>query len=140
MTDIDLSKTSTINSPRVSRTITIDIEDNVPKKPCCPGCGHEEFEGFSTGYGPFRRCKKCRHEWGAGGISSFVMLNPEDREEMKDFQAGLAQESAYNEAQALGDANDLIAASRMAEKTSGSNINRGLWNEQLENYLNDYDY
>jgi len=136
---LDLSKTSTLN-PRTIKSVTIDIEQNIPKKPCCPACKHEEFEGFSTGYGPFRRCKKCKNEWGAGGMSSMVMLAPEEKEEMKDFQAGLEQEVAYNEAMALGEANDLIAANRMNEKTSGSNVNRSLWNEQLVNYFNDYDY
>jgi len=137
---IDLSKTSTISTSRAAKVITIDIEQNAPKKICCPECKYDEFEGVSTGYGPFRRCKKCRYEWAAGGVSSLAMISPEEREEMKNFQAGLAQENAYNEIMDIGAANDLIADVRLAEKTSGSSTNRSFWNQQLEEYIDDNNY
>ena len=68
------------------------------------------------------------------------MISPEEREEMKNFQAGLAQENAYNEIMDIGAANDLIADVRLAEKTSGSSTNRSFWNQQLEEYIDDNNY
>lgn len=118
------------------KVIEIDITDNFKKPITCPQCGNGNFEGFSTGYGPYRRCLdvKCRYEWPCGGISAMVMMSSEEKEALREFHNNMTQDEAYNKAVSIADDLDRLEEVRHNEKMSGSNVNRSFWNEYLRQW------
>jgi len=134
----DLSKTS---NKKTGKVIELDLEDNFRKPPVCPKCQHPEFEGFSTGFGAYRRCLKCNNEWPLGGLSVMLNLSQPEKEQLREFHQGMAQDEAYNKAISLAEDIDRVEDVKMAEKLSGSGVNRSFWNDYIEQWNSDeWDY
>ena len=126
---------------RSGKIIDLDLEENYKKPPTCPKCGNKDFEGFSTGFGPYRRCLKpqCRFEWPCGGFSEYILIPKDIKEHIKEIHNDMAQDEAYNKIVSMQEDMELIENVKDNERLSGSSSNKDFWNRYMSSWDQEYE-
>lgn len=131
---IDLSKTS--DKGKSTKVDFSEVVSNLRKKPCCPKCSSEEFDGFSTAFAPMRRCRKCNNEWG-GGSGVVIPMSKDEKEQLKEFHASMERDDVYTKLQSLADDVEIMEEVKSNERFSGAN--RNFWNNYWsDSYVEDH--
>jgi len=136
--NIDLSKTSGKKPP--GKVVELDLEENFKKPVTCAQCGSENYTGFSTDFGLFRRCTKCRYEWPTGGIPGLASISKEEKELLVEYQNNMMQDEAYNRALSLAEDMERLDDVRTSERLSGSSVNRSFWNDYIRQWDEEGEY
>lgn len=110
-----------------TKIIEIDIEANKVKPQCCPACGKNNYIGFTSSFGAFKRCLECRNEWAMGGLSGLAPLAPDEKSFLGEFQTSQMQDDALTQSMAQLEDMDRIEEVKQSEKVSGHISNREFW-------------